>query len=151
MALPLITLSVALDPARRLGEAASGEAASSDCPCLTSAQRTGVTGWSDAKFQNADGTTKVTIAGIDYSYPADYGTNVCAAHDAGQDPYCSKADPPEWCADQWCYIDEATCSYLVLSSSYFPGADLMRRARHLTLTVTQTLTQLTLTLTLSKH
>ena len=75
MALPLITLSVALDPARRLGEAAS-----SDCPCLTSAQRTGVTGWSDARFKNADGTTKVTLAGIDHSYPADYGTNVCEAH-----------------------------------------------------------------------
>ncbi len=96
----------------------------SACPCLTSAQRTAVTGWSRAKFENADGTTKVTLAGIDYSYPADYGTNVCEAHDAGQDPYCSKADPPDWCADQWCYIDAASCSYPVLSSSYFPGAAL---------------------------
>ena len=123
MGLHLVTLAVALDAAaRRLGEAAStGNPA---CPCLTSAQRTAVTGWSDAKFQNADGTIKVTVAGIDYSYPADYGTNVCAAHDAGRQPYCSKADPPEWCADQWCYIDEATCSYPVLSSSYFPGAAL---------------------------
>ena len=121
MALPLIILSVALDPARRLGEAATGNL---DCPCLTSVQRTGVTGWSDARFKNADGTTKVTLAGIDHSYPADYGTNVCETHDAGRQPYCSKADPPEWCADQWCYVDEATCSYPVLSSAYFPGADL---------------------------
>ena len=121
MALPLITLSVALDPARRLGEAATGNP---DCPCLTSAQRTGVTGWSDARFKNADGTTKVTLAGIDHSYPADYGTNACETHDAGRQPYCSKADPPEWCADPWCYVDEATCSNPVLSSSYFPGADL---------------------------
>ena len=108
MGLYLVTLAVALDAARRLGEAAS--TGSPDCPCLTSAQRTAVTGWSRDKFENADGTTKVTLAGIDYSYPADYGTNVCEAHDAGQDPYCSKADPPDWCADQWCYIDEATCS-----------------------------------------
>jgi hypothetical protein len=123
MGLPLITLSVALDPARRLGDAASTGVLV--CPCLTSAQRTGVTGWSDARFQNADGTTKVTLAGIDYSYPADYGINACEAHDAGRQPYCSKADPPEWCADPWCYVDEATCSYRpLLSSSYFPGADL---------------------------
>jgi hypothetical protein len=96
----------------------------SDCPCLTSAQRTEVTGWSGAKFENADGTTKVTLAGIDYSYPADYGTNACEAHDAGRQPYCAKAAAPEWCADQWCYIDAANCSYPVLSSSYFPGVDL---------------------------
>ena len=96
----------------------------SACPCLTSAQRTAVTGWSRAKFENADGTTKVTLAGIDYSYPADYGTNVCEAHDAGRDPYCSKPDPPEWCAERWCYIDEDTCSYPVLLSSYFAGAGL---------------------------
>ena len=70
MGLHLVTLAVALDPARRLGEAAS--TGNPDCPCLTSAQRTGVMGWSDAMFQNADGTTKVTLAGIDYSYPADY-------------------------------------------------------------------------------
>ena len=122
MGLHLVTLAVALDAARRLGEAAS--TGSPDCPCLTSAQRTAVTGWSRAKFENADGTTKVTLAGIDYSYPADYGTDGCAAHDAGRDPYCSKADPPDWCAEQWCYIDAASCSYPVLSSSYFPGADL---------------------------
>ena len=81
-----------------------------------------MTGWS--KFENADGTTKVTLAGIDYSYPADYGTNTCEVHDAGRDPYCSKPDPPEWCAERWCYIDEATCSYPVLLSSYFAGAGL---------------------------
>jgi hypothetical protein len=108
----LISLSVA---------ASTGD---SDCPCLTSAQRSLVTGWSDAKFVNADGTTKVTLAGIDYSHPADYGTNACATHDADQQPYCSKAEPPDWCADLWCYVDTASCTFPVLSSSYFPGADL---------------------------
>jgi len=117
----LITLSVALAPARRLSEAAS--TGNADCPCLTSSQRSLVTGWSDAKFVNADGT-KVTLAGIDYSHPTDYGTNACVAHDAGQQPYCSKSEPPEWCADLWCYVDTATCTYPVLSSSYFLGAAL---------------------------
>ena len=119
--LPLLsTLSVAAQ-ARRLAEAAS--AGNPDCPCLTSAQRSLVTGWSDANFLNADGT-KVTLAGIDYSHPTDYGTDACAAHDAGQQPYCSKANPPGWCTDLWCYIDTSNCSYPVLSSSYFPGAEL---------------------------
>ena len=121
MGLALITLSVALAPARRLGEVAYPNG-NPDCPCLTSAQRTAMTAWS--KFENADGTTKVSLAGIDYSYPADYGINTCEVHDAGRDPYCSKPDPPEWCAERWCYIDEATCSYPVLLSSYFAGAGL---------------------------
>ena len=121
MGLALITLSVALAPARRLGEVAYPNG-NPDCPCLTNAQRTAMTGWS--KFENADGTTKVTLAGIDYSYPADYGINTCEVHDAGRDPYCSKPDPPEWCAERWCYIDEANCSYPVLLSSYFAGAGL---------------------------
>ena len=90
MGFHLVTLAVALDAARRLSEAAS--TGNPDCPCLTSAQRTAVKGWSRAKFENADGTTKVTLAGIDYSYPADYGTNACEAHDAGRQPYCSNAD-----------------------------------------------------------
>merc|ERR1719160_1184836 len=68
-----------------------------DCPCLTSAQRTAMTGWS--KFENADGTTKVTLAGIDYSYPADYGTNTCEVHDAGRDPYCSQNSFDSWFGD----------------------------------------------------
>ena len=84
MGLALITLSVALAPARRLGEVAYPNG-NPDCPCLTSAQRTAMTGWS--KFENADGTTKVSLAGIDYSYPADYGINTCEVHDAGRDPY----------------------------------------------------------------
>ena len=111
----LSTLSVSLADAASAGNP--------DCPCLTSAQRSLVTGWSDAKFVNADGT-KVTLAGIDYSHPTDYGTDACAAHDASMQPYCSKADPPGWCTDLWCYVDTANCSYPVLSSSYFPGAEL---------------------------
>ena len=82
MGLALITLSVALAPARRLGEVAYPNG-NPDCPCLTSAQRTAMTAWS--KFENADGTTKVSLAGIDYSYPADYGINTCEVHDAGRD------------------------------------------------------------------
>ena len=105
---------------RHLQDASAGDP---DCPCLTTAQRSLVTGWSEGRFINADGT-KVTLAGIDYDYPRDYGTNACTAHDAAQQPYCSKSDPPDWCTDQWCYVDPAACKYPVLSSTYFPGADL---------------------------
>ena len=120
--LAILALSVA--PERRLSETAT--TGDPDCPCLTTTQRSLVTGWSDARFrfQGDAQIIKVTLAGIDYSYPTDYGTDACARHDAAQQPYCSKAEPPEWCADLWCYVDASTCKYPVLSSSYFPGADL---------------------------
>ena len=61
------------------------------CPCIsTSSVHTG-------------GTLTVTLAGVDYSYPAAYGLSNCTAHGASLPPYCSRgADSPEWCADSWC-------------------------------------------------
>ena len=99
------------------------------CPCLTTAQRSLVTGWSDAMFLDANGTL-ATIKGTSYSYPTDYGTDACAPHDAAQQPYCSKAKPPQWCYALWCYINVTACTYPILSAhprlsdAYYPGADL---------------------------
>ena len=42
--------------------------------------------------------------------PLDYGVGVCARHD--EDPpsiHCSGEDPPAWCLDAWCYVDEEKC------------------------------------------
>ena len=86
----------------------------------------------------ASGGPQVTIEGTDYSYPAGFGLNDCAAHSAALQPYCadSSGNPlsnrPDWCeaANQWCYIDPDYCThangnYMISSrSSYFPGASL---------------------------
>ena len=95
-----------------------------ECACLTASQLSSVEGWSDAKFVDSDGMKKVTLSGITYTYPALYGLENCAAHDATQKPYCDVADPPEWCADQWCYVDHTNCKYPAVKSSYFSGVDL---------------------------
>merc|ERR1719399_1718799 len=104
--------------------ASAQQAADAECACLTASQLSSVEGWSDAKFVDSDGMKKVTLSGITYTYPALYGLENCAAHDATQKPYCDAADPPEWCADRWCYVDHTNCKYPAVKSSYFAGVDL---------------------------
>ena len=128
----LLLLQVSLSPAvsavpRRLSEAGNGTAANSgdpNCPCLTTMRRDELFTTFDSTFVNADGTTRVTLSGIDYTYPPDYGFSSCAQHDDGQLPYCNVANPPEWCADTWCYVDKDTCNRVNLKSSYFVDIDL---------------------------
>ena len=97
----LVLPAVAL--ARRLAESGSGAPAGDpSCPCLTAAQRSAVPGWSDALFVNDDGTTKVSLSGIDYDYPAAYGLGECAPHDVALLPYRAVDDPPDWCESMWC-------------------------------------------------
>lgn len=46
----------------------------------------------------------------------------CTAHDSTLQPYCSRTNPPAWCADSWCYIDRANCAGTIYSRSvFFPG------------------------------
>ena len=104
--------------------ASAQQAADAECACLTASQLSSVEDWSDAKFVDSDGMKKVTLSGITYTYPALYGLENCAAHDATQKPYCDVADPPEWCADRWCYVDHTNCKYPAVKSSYFAGVDL---------------------------
>ncbi len=99
------------------------------CPCVSVANRQSVyPSWSDSKYTNADGTAKVVLAGVIYSYPAGYGFGECKKHDEDKDPYCNVANgavPPEWCADTWCYIDPNNCANTMnLKSAYFGDANL---------------------------
>ena len=50
-----------------------------------------------------------------------YGLSTCEAHDTGKQPYCSRSNPPSWCADSWCYVDETTCDKPTSKSVFFPG------------------------------
>ena len=119
-ALPLFCLALA--SAQNAGQAG--------CPCLTTAQRDALATcantpvamcWSSSSV-NADGTLKLTLGGTEYTYPATYGFDSCATHDTGLQPYCNVANPPDWCADSWCYVD-TNCNVGIgaLHSSYFPG------------------------------
>jgi uncharacterized protein YegL len=77
--------------------------------------------WSSSSV-NADGTLKLTLGGTEYNYPANYGFDSCATHDTGRQPYCNVANPPDWCADSWCYVDkDCNVGIGALHSSYFPG------------------------------
>ena len=43
-------------------------------------------------------------------YPEDFGASFCAQHDIiAQDPLCMSETPPDYCAEQWCYIDIQKC------------------------------------------
>ena len=65
-------------------------------------------------------------------YPVSYGSNECATHDLGVDPRCpdegnsttSMDDMPEWCEEQFCYVDPEACrlsSDLLYRSTMFEG------------------------------
>jgi len=53
---------------------------------------------------------------------AAYGSDTCDAHDQKM-PECQGANPPSFCAQQWCYVDATVCRSSSLryeKSSYFP-------------------------------
>jgi len=63
-----------------------------------------------------------------YKYDGNYGNVHRKASDQKNPPYCAdengtpKAYPPQWCTQEWCYVDKANCELpMVLESSYFPG------------------------------
>ena len=82
------------------------------CPCLT-AYPTGIS--------PADG---FTVGTVNRFYSATYGLNTCAAHDQTNDPLCAAAEPPQWCADSWCYVDPNNCDFTAQASHYFSTATL---------------------------
>ena len=87
----------------------SAQSSSGDpsCPCISSFP---------AGISPGDG---VTIGSGTYFYDNAYGLSTCEAHDANAAPYCNVINPPSWCADNWCYVDYATCSLPTSASSYF--------------------------------
>ena len=85
----------------------------SSCPCLTTDN-----GLLDIY---RDGSGDLIYAG--YTYPTDYGVG-CGQHDLDLDPYCSSDDAPEWCTDQFCWVDPDNCDSLEYLSGYFPASGL---------------------------
>jgi hypothetical protein len=98
--------------------ARGNDGAQANCPCLTSWDRTE---W------YVDGSTteiEISLGGLSYTLPADYGILNCTTHDVGTEPYCDVANPPDWCTSEWCYVDPSNCALPTALSSYFGDAGL---------------------------
>jgi len=82
---------------------------SADCPCIG--------------FEGIEGDTLATVDGKEVKYPADLGGS-CEAWDEGTSPECKGDKAPEWCKQQWCYVDPRNCKIPVMPkmSTYQPKA-----------------------------
>ena len=64
----------------------------------------------------------VTLGSVDYTYDFTYGLGSCGAWDELKPPYCNEGETPEWCFDEWCFVDGDSCTGVpIADSSYFPG------------------------------
>ncbi|CAK9016281.1 Voltage-dependent calcium channel subunit alpha-2/delta-2 (Voltage-gated calcium channel subunit alpha-2/delta-2) [Cleaved into: Voltage-dependent calcium channel subunit alpha-2-2, partial [Durusdinium trenchii] len=63
-------------------------------------------------------------SGTRHCYPADYGLGACKDHDEGLDPFCSSLFPPDFCRQDWCFVDPSACNAENFESSFFPGRGL---------------------------
>ena len=76
-----------------------------------------------------------TIDGVDFEYPPNYGSGVCAAWDSGLEPDCAD-DSEDFCAAMWCYVSpdceasDVTVSNLnaEISYSYATCGDMVEAA-----------------------
>ena len=110
MPISFVLFATSFSDVRILSESGSGGAGGGGCPCLSS---------SSTSLPN---NNQVVLAGKTYDYPATYGLDTCKAHDEALPPYCSETPKPEWCSDNWCYVDADNCDDLVTTQSvYFPG------------------------------
>ena len=80
-------------------------------------------------FSNGDAYIEVMKDGEVYEYPINYGTTECSAWDLELQPDCADEngpleDAPEFCPDEWCYIDQNKCSQGAVKSTLFPDSDL---------------------------
>lgn len=57
---------------------------------------------------NRTGYFNVSVAGHITQYPANLGWQ-CAAWDNMTHQDCKKDKPPDWCLQQWCYVDPCSC------------------------------------------
>lgn len=85
-------------------------AGSAACPCLTT--------FDDYGLSSTEPLT-ATVAEAEYVYPSGYGLAECKTHDAELPPYCSEADAPSWCNDEWCYVDPGNCNLVTSQGTYF--------------------------------
>ena len=88
-----------------------------ECPCLDSLGSSFYT----------NGSLLVSIQQSTYAYPPGYGLTTCSAHDVGSVPYCNSTtsygntSDPEWCTDEWCWVDPSYCNVQSTASSYLLG------------------------------
>ena len=84
------------------------------CPCLAS--------WGDYPHRHSSDGIIVTLGSVDYTYDFTYGLGSCGAWDELKPPYCNEGETPEWCFDEWCFVDGDSCTGVpIADSSYFPG------------------------------
>lgn len=114
-----------------LGASTSQEFGTGDkkCPCLSTDSMP-----NKAHFGTLNGNDCLVYDyrnGTKYCYPRSYGLAKCGTHDAGLPPDCADSNgkrllhAPEWCDDQWCYVDRNNCEAVEspLLSAYFPNAN----------------------------
>jgi hypothetical protein len=103
-----------------------GVQADNRCPCIN---------WADspetrAQFENDDGTALLVPLGdpaVNYTYNLGYGSGSCAAHDVNHAPYCAdasgapRADAPDWCQANWCWVDPNNCQLADANGTAIPA------------------------------
>jgi len=74
------------------------------------------------------GTTKVVIKGKQRKFPADTGA-FCQAWEEDRHPDCKGDSPPDWCSQEWCYVDPCSCNMPTppKTSSYVPDGNYQGR------------------------
>lgn len=92
------------------------------CPCL---------GSSETLSALAPYISSGDLQYLGVTYPDSYGADACAAFDSSLEPYCANSTGapldtrPEWCDDQWCFVDPDNCDLpITFKSTYFPDSDL---------------------------
>jgi len=95
-----------------------------DCSCLISS------GISPIFSPDGDVFIEFEGEGETFQWAPNYGLTECAAHDEENAPFCADeegtplVDAPEYCSQQWCYVNAETCTKGVVASSYFEEANL---------------------------
>jgi len=77
-----------------------------------------------AGIANRSGTTVMDYGGP-VKYPGAVGS-YCEAWDKGTHPKCTSGSPPDWCSQQWCYVNPNACKITTkpTSSGAMKGASL---------------------------
>jgi len=98
--------------------AAEDNFGSSSCPCIE---------WADLGNYVENGVLVYRPVGslLSYDYPVNYGNIMCKAHDLDLPPLCNwgSSDNPQWCANEWCYVDSSNCDKPMSKSRFFPNVD----------------------------
>jgi len=99
---------------------------SDDCPCIDSASNP-IVPIATCRINEQD----IANTGLLFNeacYPLTYGRSICDAHDLKVNPLCNSSNPdlPEYCHDEWCYVDFEKCKRsdkMMRKSDYYPGSN----------------------------